>query len=231
MKVAIGLLVGALFAIYLNLSPVMPRSAMFFSGITDEETNEVIRPYYAIPKQEIEWKYWHGVYFDAATQTEDGCDATPINVGADSSQSPKFYRNDRHSYWIQAIKPDTIPDDATELVFTEGEKLIVPATMKINISPSSVAAADTLVLKHDTGYTLTFSNLKCWYCCSVHEPDSDGTYRHKGSNKPKMGDELPGCSLAGIASEDTTVTFRDSSGAEVTISDFYSGLEGLPVGE
>jgi hypothetical protein len=225
LKIVLALLVGALFALYLNLSPIMPIDKVFFTGLEteNEETGEVeIKyPYYTIKDVgELNWKFWNGVYFDVVAESEDGCDSTPRLPKTTTFY--KFYGG-TNLYWVRTAETA----DMSVCQPVEDEELVTPYQMTIETQSTSVAASEgTLQLKSEhTGYYIIFNNLKCWYCCTAHEPEEDGTYKHKGTNAAKLGGQLPPGYVAGIASENTTVTFYNSDGNEIAPAEFYNGFQ------
>jgi hypothetical protein len=221
LKIAIALLAGTLFALYLNLSPIMPQDKGFFKGFVNEETNEIEYTYYTVAEVgELDWTSLYNTYFGAATAAEGGCDKTPRRPT--EIRNTRYYKDaegETHLWWIQTQGSD----DTFVFTPSDGEELITPYEMKIITQSASAAAAEGVMeLKSDdTGFSIVFENLKCWYCCTTHNPDDDGVYRHKGTNSAKAGDILDQGHVLGIASAATKVTFLNSSRQEVSVAEFY----------
>jgi hypothetical protein len=221
-KVLVGLLISAVLAVYLNISPLLPKQAVFFNGYETTE-GSIKYPYYKVAEAELNWKDINSAYFNVISQTATGCDATP-RIPAEASKV-SFYKNQAgivsSKYWIQANAVDA---DMTRFVPTATEELIAPEVVTIVTQSGSLAAYDgTMELKGEGGIII-FNNLKCWYCCTTHGPDEDGVYRHIGSNRAKAGTELPAGYVIGVSAADTAVSFRSLSGRPLTIEEYYTGI-------
>jgi hypothetical protein len=217
LKVFVALVIGALFAVYLNLTPVIPDNKAFFRSYTIDE--ETYTPYYTVKNiEELNWTYYNSLYFSINEPEEGECDKTPRT--ATKVENLRLFGN-TGLWWVRTEGEESQVFDPNE-----GEELVTPYYMKIATQSSSEAAArGTLELKYDGAeFSIVFNNLKSWYCCTTHEPDEDGIYRHKGDNSAKIGDELPSGYVLGIASSDTTVVFNTPSGRSVSAEEFYTAL-------
>lgn len=215
MKRIIALIIGALFAVFSNLSPILPKSEEYIAD-----------GYYKVSEGEVNYKEVYEQYAHNVSVARTSCDKTPRYPDSITSRlvAPSGL------YWIQLKETDSTVVAALMQIASEvsgasaeqllagisytltpkkKEELIAPCDLKVDTSPSSTDSVNgtlrgTAVLDDGHTYRFSFVNMYCWYCCINKEGSDENITTHVGSNYLEKNDIVSGGTVIGLADTDTT---------------------------
>lgn len=199
MKRLVALLFASLFAIFSNLSPVLPKDQPFVED-----------SYYAIDStRQVNWKSLYGELFSVSTSEAVVCDKTQYQAQK-AAELKAVGNTGTMRYWVQpGVEYPAQGKSVTDckLTATDGEELVAPMTSTLDTSHFTLESRDgglTLLIRaQEAQYQIKFTHLKCWYCCKKKQPDSDGKFTCNGDNYPTKGMTLEAGKVIGVATANT----------------------------
>jgi hypothetical protein len=203
MKNFIAVLASLIFSVFSGLSPALPKSEPFSDGAV----------YQFDDSEPVNYKKLYEAFAGIAYDGSADCDTDPVYPAL--SAKPSGAENKSGRLWFQT---DINAEEANfELKPRDGEQLIAPTSARLLTSPYSAKSAEgTLELLTGDGYTITYKNLKHWFCCARKQSES----RAHSGELPEVGYVFTRGQLAGIAEPDTTITITKDK-KNVTLREFY----------
>jgi len=221
MKKLIALLLGVIYSVFSNLTPVTPKEMPY---VTESE--------YVISNQEdINYKQLYELYNTTGEDETQYCKKETYNSDKDKDKTIVPSEAGYYRYWIQPGKPypGTGITDVKKCKITpeKGEQLIAPIDCTILTLPfSEESQKGGLRLQVGEQYILEFINLKCWYCCAHKEEPENGVYIHNGPNYPPKGWTIEAGKVIGVADSDTefnVYTVSNGKIVQITYDEFFVG--------